>query len=201
MRLNTSQAHITHLLSYPIASADMYYSVVNERDVYISDDPVYGFHIWGEIPGLGAKSAVDLCDMFFEYAMTCAALRDDSRSSRSMEVFANQLGERLAKYIKARIPMKTNQNPGMCALECVMEAIHAHFIVEQRDTESRYILRSCPICVASRRKNLPYADLVHLGVYKLCQCLVHAIDPFLDLDTPADSETDHIFSMVRPVFA
>ncbi len=201
MRINASQSRITRLLRYPIASADMYYSEVNERDVCVSDDPIYGFYIWGEIPGLGEKTAVDLCEVFLEYAMTCTGMRDRSWTLQSMEAFGERLGESLASYIKASTPMETKQNLGECSLECVLEAMNAHFVVEQRDTESRYILKRCPLCVASKRNGLPYADLAHFGINKLCQSLIHILDPFLVVYTPADSETDHIYSVVKPAFA
>jgi hypothetical protein len=201
MRNIISQPHITHLLSYPIASADMFYSVENEREVCISEDPVFGFQVWGELLGVGEKSAVDVCDIFFEYALTCTALGDQSRTLRCMESFAVRLGKRLAEYIKASTLMERNQDPGTFALGCVMEAMHAHFIMEQGDTGSRYIIKSCPICESARRKCLPYVDLVHFGIYKLCQSLIKELDPFLNLCAPEFSEADHLFSVVKPAVA
>ena len=44
---------ITPLLTYDIASADMFYAVVGQRSIYVYDLPGKGFRIWGEIPGGG----------------------------------------------------------------------------------------------------------------------------------------------------
>jgi hypothetical protein len=201
MRNIISQPHVTHLFSYPIASADMYYSVENEREVCISGDPDFGFQVWGELLGVGEQSAVDLCDIFFEYALTCTALGDHSRTLPCMESFAAHLGKRLAEYIKASTLMERNQDIGAFALGCVMEAMHAHFIMEQEDAGLRYVIKICPICESSRREYLPYVDLVHFGVYKLCQSLVQELDPFLNLRAPVFSEADHLFSEVKPAVA
>ena len=163
--------------------------------------PSLDCEVWGELLGVGEKSAVDLCDIFFEYALTCSALGDHSQTLRCMESFAVRLGKRLAEHIKAITLMERNQDPGTFALGCVMEAMHAHFIMEQGDPECRYIIQSCPICESARRKCLPYVDLVHFGIYKLCQNLLQELDPFLSLCAPAFSEADHLFSVVKPAVA
>jgi hypothetical protein len=194
-----SQPQTTHLFSYPIASADMFYSVENEREVCISHDPDFGFHIWGELLGVGEKSAVDLCDIFFEYALTCSALGDYSQTLRSMESFGVRLGKHLAEYVKAINLVERNQDWGTFALGCVMEAMHATAIMEQGDSGFRFIVQSCPICESARGMCLPYVDLVHLGFYKLCQSLIKELDPYLKLCAPAFSAADHLFSVVKPV--
>jgi hypothetical protein len=201
MRNIISQPHVTHLFSYPIASADMFYSVENEREVCISHDPASGFHVWGELLGVGEKSAVDLCDIFFEYALTCTTLGDHSRTLRCMESFGARLGKCLAEYIKAITLMERKQDCGAFALGCVMEAMQAHFIMEQGDSGFRYVIQSCPICESARRKCLPSVELVHFGFYKLCQSLIQELDPYLNLYAPAFSEADHLFSLVKPAVA
>lgn len=201
MVLNISQPHVTRLLRYPIASADMYYSEVNERDVCVCDDAYYGFRIWGEIPGLGEKTAVDLCEVFLEYAMTCTAMRDQLHALQCMENFGKRLGECMAEYIAVNAPIETQQSLGVCSMECILEAMNAHFVVEQRESESRYILKHCPLCETSKSSGLPYADLAHIGINTLCQSLVHVLDPYLYVNAPTSSAADHIFSIVRPVFA
>jgi len=179
----------------------MYYSVINERDVCISDDPIHGFRIWGEIPEIGEKTAVDLCEVFLEYAMTCTAMQDHHHTLVSMEIFSKHLGECLAKYIKACTPLETQQNMGVCAVECVLESMHAHFKVEQRETESRYLVLRCPLGEASQRTGLPYKDLAHYGINKMCQSLVHALQPSVDVYSPEDSEAEHIFAVRKSVYA
>ena len=192
---------IVRLFCYPIASADMYYSVENEREVYITEDPVYGFRVWGDIIGVGEKSSVGLCDIFFEYAMTCMALHNQPLAQRYMESFGKRLGKLMARYIKACSLTKARQNLAIFALDCVMQAMEAHSVVEPCESGSSYYVKDCPICLGARQKGLPYADLVHLGIYKLCRSLIQDLDPYLNFHAPANSEADHIFSVAKRVAA
>jgi hypothetical protein len=201
MTTSIHNPYIVRLFCYPIASADMYYSVENEREVYISDDPVYGFRVWGEIIGVGEKSSVGLCEIFFEYAMSCMALHNLPLAQRYMESFGKRLGKLMARYIKSCPPMQARQNLGMFALDCVMQAMEAHSVVEPCESGSSYYVKNCPICLGARRKGLPYADLVHEGIYKLCRSLIQDIDPYLSFYAPTDSETDHTFFVAKQVLA
>lgn len=201
MNTTIHQPRLVRLFCYPIASADMFYSVENEREVYITEDPVYGFRVWGEIIGVGEKSSVGLCDIFFEYAMTCMALHNQPLAKRYMESFGKRLGKLMARYIKVCSLTIARQNLGMFAFDCVMQAMEAHSVVEPCESGSSYYVKDCPICLGARRKGLPYADLVHLGIYKLCRSLIKDLDPYLSFYAPADSEADHIFSVAKRVVA
>lgn len=193
----TFQPRAAHLLRYPIASADMYYSVVNERDVYVFDDPIYGLHIWGEIPGLGEKTAVNLCEVLLEYAMSCSGMGDDFQAVQRMEAFGDRLGESLAKYIKSVSPLETKRSLGECSLEYLLESMDANFLVEQHGDESRYILKQCPLRTAALRAGLPYEELAQVGINKLCKRLLYLMDPLLEVYTPVDFNAEHIFTLIK----
>ncbi len=197
MRENAPQPHITQLFSYPIASGDIYYSVINERMLCVCDDPVQGLHIWGEIPGGGIDNAADLCQVFSEYAMTCAAGNEEAQAFRNMESFGNRLGEALAVYIKNSTSMDMSKNPGARSLECILEAMNAQFTIEQRDKEQRFVLESCPLCSEAKQKSLYDVDLAHYGINALCQSLIHALDPNSDVHALASQQGDHTFLVVQ----
>jgi hypothetical protein len=196
MREKDPQSCVTQLLSYPKASGDMYYSVVNERIVCVSDDPEQGYRIWGEIPGGGMDTAVDLCQVFLEYAMTCAAEPEQSQGFCNMESFGSRLGEALAQHIKRNTAMGTAKNLGACALECILEAMNAHFTVEQVGTELRFVLECCPLNLTAKRTGLPDVELAHHGINSLCQSLIHALEPHSSVYLPVNEQADHIFMVV-----
>ena len=64
-----SADHSRPVLTYPIASGGLYYAVVNERTVYLQGDPEAGFSLYGEIPGGGEGSSVNLAKMLLEFAI------------------------------------------------------------------------------------------------------------------------------------
>ena len=201
MMTYVSERRVTRLCRYPIASAGMYYYEVNQRDVCVCDDPKEGFRIWGEIPGGGAVTAVDMCQVFLEYAMYCQTWRDLSQAYRHMQAFGERLGEALARYIQDSAPAERAAHPGACALECVLESMNAHFTVEQVGPELRFIVVGCPLRETAEHTGLTEVELAHYGIDALCQSLIHAIDPDLVVRAPLEARADHIFSVMTPVYA
>ena len=194
-----SERRATRLYRYPIASADMYYSEVEQRDVWVCDDPEKGLRIWGEIPDVGAVTAVDLCQVFLEYAMYCQTLRDLSEAYHSMQVFGEGLGEALARYMKDNAPTEMVANPGACALECVLESMNAHFTVGQVSSDLHFVVTGCPLQETAERIGLREVELAHYGINALCQHLIHAMDPDLVVHAPLETRADHIYSVMTPV--
>ena len=84
------------LLAYVIASADMRYIEINEREIYIRQDPVVGIVVRGEISGCGAGCYADLSQIFLEYAMSCEGCSDQTEGEKSVTRFGARLGAILA---------------------------------------------------------------------------------------------------------
>ncbi len=198
---DVSERRVSRLCRYPIASADMYYSEVNQRDVCVRDDPEKGFCIWGELPGGGAHTDVGLCQVFLEYAMYCQTWRDLSQSYYHMQKFGEHLGVALARYIQASAPMEWAADLGTCALECVLESMDAHFTIEQVGPELRFNVTGCPLRETAEHTGLMEVELAHYGINALCQSLIHAIEPELVVHAPLEARVEHIFSVMTPVYA
>ncbi len=201
MMTQVSERRATRLYRYPIASGDMYYAEVEQRDVCVYDDPVEGLRIWGEIPDVGSVTAVNLCQVFLEYAMYCQTWRSPAQAYYNMQLFGEHLGEALARYLKDNVPTGTVANLGACALECVLESMNAHFTVEQISSELRFIVAGCPLEETAEQIGLKEVELAHYGINTLCQSLVYAIDPDLVVHAPLETRADHIFSVMTPVHA
>jgi hypothetical protein len=193
-----SQSLATPLGSYVIASADMYYSEQDRRVVYVRDDPENGFQIWGEIPTSGSISAVNLCEILLEYAMTCNAMCDPSQAVRQMEIFGDRLGRMLACHIRDTMPVEKTTHLAACGLECIIESLGVNFTVEQDEIELRFILDSCPVSTTAERTGLRHVKLARDGMKCLCHSLTHAIDPDLIVNTPVESDVKQVFSVKFP---
>ncbi len=201
MMMRVSEQRITRLCRYNIASADMYYCEVDQREVCVRDDPVKGLRIWGEIPGEGAITAVDLCQIFLEYAMYCQTWRDSSQACCAMQKFGECLGEALARYVRDKIPIGRAANPGAYALECVLKSMNAHFTIEQVGPELHFVVAGCQLQETAEQTRLMEVELAHYGVNALCQSLVHTIDPEMVVRAPLEADADHTFSVMTPVHA
>jgi formate transporter len=186
---------------YPIASGDMYYSEVEQRDIYVVDEPEKGIRIWGEIPMGGPVTAVELCQVFLEYALSCASSQDAEQAYHAMGAFGMGLGERLAEYIKSTPLIKDTTDPGACALECLLESIHAHLSIEHVGPELRFIIADCPILEVSHRTGLRNVELAQYGFNIMCQRLITEVEPTLLLRMPTPGESSQTFTLVNSTHA
>lgn len=185
----------TLLCRYPIASSDMYYNEVGQRDVFVRDDPLLGFQIWGELTGAGSETSIFLTEIFLEYAMFCQTGYDESQAYGLMESFGSGMGQALAVYMLDHIFLNGSPNPGVCALECVLETLRVDFTIHQIGPELRFIICDCPFDKLAGATGLPQSELAHVGLNAMCQGLLHVIQPELPVASPIDERYDHIFAI------
>ena len=68
-----TDTHVTQgepLLSYKIASSNMRYIEINEREIYLRQDPQLGIVLLGEVPFCGPDCNANLSQMLLEYTMS-----------------------------------------------------------------------------------------------------------------------------------
>lgn len=189
----TIQTRAKLICRYPIASSDMYYSEVGQRDVYVRDDLLHGFQIWGELTGGGEQTAIALCEIFLEYAMLCQTGYEESEAYARMESFGSGLGQAVAMYMLDNIFL--DGNPGVCAMECVLETLKVNFTLHQIGPELRFIIVDCPFEKTAGQTGLPQSELAHVGLNAMCQGLLKVIQPELPVASPVDERYDHIFAI------
>ncbi len=189
------KANATLICRYPIASADMYYSEIGQRDVYALDDLVQGFQIWGELTGAGEDTAINLCEIFLEYAMVCQTGYPEDQAYGLMESFGSGLGQAVAMYMLDHTFLNGFPNPGVCALECILETLHVDFTIHQIGPELRFILCDCPFDKTAGQTGLPQSELAHVGLNAMCQGLLKVIQPELPVASPVDDRYDHVFAI------
>jgi len=186
---------------YPIASADLYYNEVGQRDVYAFDDLVHGFQIWGELTGAREQTSISLCEIFLEYAMFCQTGFDEGQTYTRMESFGSGLGQAVAMYMLDNIFLDGFPNPGVCALECVLETLRVDFTIHQIGPELRFIICDCPFDRTAGQTGLPQSELAHVGLNAMCQGLLKIIQPELPVASPIDERYDHIFAIDTQITA
>jgi hypothetical protein len=191
----TTQTKPTLICRYPIASNDLYYNEVGQRDVFVRDDLLHGFQIWGELSGAGEETAIPLCEIFLEYALVCQTSYDESQAYGLMESFGSGLGQAVAMYMLDNIFLNEFPNPGVCAMECVLETLKVNFTIHQIGPELRFIIYDCPFEKTAGQTGLPQTELAHVGLNAMCQGLLKVIQPELPVASPVDDRYDHIFAI------
>ncbi len=191
----TIQTKPTLICRYPIASSDLYYNEVGQRDVFARDDLVHGFQIWGELAGGGEETSISLCEIFLEYAMSVQTGYTEEQAYALMESFGSGLGQAVAMFMQDNIFMDGFPNPGVCAMECVLETLKVNFTVHQVGPELRFIICDCPFEKTAAQTGLPQSELAHVGLNAMCQGLLYIIQPELPVASPVDDRYDHIFAI------
>jgi hypothetical protein len=191
----TNQSQATLICRYPIATSDLYYTEAGQRDVYVRDDTLHGFQIWGELSGAGEETAIPLCEIFLEYAMFCQTGFEESQGYALMESFGSGLGQAVAIYMQDDTFLNGFPNPGVCALECVLETLRVDFTIHQIGPELRFIICDCPFDRTASQTGLPQSELAHVGLNAMCQGLLKVIQPELPVASPVDERYDHIFAI------
>lgn len=198
MANHVSSFPIKHISTYVLASADIYYSEQEQRDICAYDDPERGLRIWGETPNGGAVTSIDLCQIFLEYGLFCQTLRDTDYAYKEMRSFGQNLGAKLADYIKDTLLSHDTIDRSACALESILEAIHAHLTIEHIGPELRFVVAGCPLLDASKHTGLTEIELAQFGFNVMCQSLIQIIDPHVCLQVPLRDESGQVFTLIQP---
>ena len=189
---------VKHIGRYVIASADMYYSEEEKRDIFVYDDLVHGLKIWGETPDSGTASPINLCQIFLEYGLFCQTLHTGEESYTEMRTFGEDFGAKLAEYIQNTVLLRDTLDPGACALESILEAIHAHLTIEHIGPELRLVVAGCPLLDASQNTGLTEIELAQFGFNVMCQRVIQVIDPDLVLNVPIGNDRGQVFTLIKP---
>jgi hypothetical protein len=81
------------IFSYAIASGDMRYIEIGEREIYLRNDPKVGLIYRGEIAGCGPECHFELNEILLEFAMSCEGCREESFATKEVIQFGEHLGE------------------------------------------------------------------------------------------------------------
>lgn len=199
MTTQMSPVKPSHICSYQIASSDLYYAEMAQRDIFAYDDPRYGYRIWGELHGQGPKTQVDLCQMLLEYGMYLRSWCSDAEAHANMEDFGTRLGLALAGLLNNNPPAQMDTNPGACALMCVFESMNVEITIQQIGPELHFLLATCPVHEVAVQTGMREVELAHVGVNALCQSLIYAVDPGLAISIPAHDYEEVLYTLTKAV--
>jgi len=183
----------TPIYTYVIASGDMRYIEINQRNIFLRQDPNLGLILRGELPGCGAGCYADLSQVLLEYAMTCEGCKSLQEAEEYVAKFGARLGEILANRLA---PSLTGQETGdrlSAAFEFLLRSMVVPFTVERSEEQMRFILEYCPLCDSGLRHGMSRElALARHGFAALCQSMLQGLAPLWNLRTPSvhDPEQD-----------
>ena len=201
MTIQPVEPHETRLLSYVIASADMYYAEMERRDVFLSCDEQGNFHIWGKVTDGEPSTSIDVFEIFLEYALYCCSWAGTDEALHNMQDFGEHLGRSLAKHLENNILLSLSHNSASQILRYIFETVDAHPAVENVDVGVRVIVTDYPLEKAAKRSGLWNVELAHCGINSMCQSLIRCINPHLAVRASSDAFSEFIFTILTPSYA
>jgi len=201
MTIRPAEPYVTHLLSYVIASADMYYAEMEQREVFLSCDEQGGFRIGGKMADGESSTTIGLFEIFLEYALYCCSWAGAEEALFNMQDFGERFGKALAKQLENNILLSKSRNSTSHMLRYIFETVDAHPAVENVEAGVRIILTDYPLEKAAERSGLGDVELAHHGINSMCQSLVRCLHPKVSLSTSSDARSEFIFTILTPRFA
>jgi hypothetical protein len=198
MTTQSGEPYVTCLLSYVIASADMYYAEMEKRGVFLSCDEHGNFHIVGRSVDGDPSTTIDLFEIFLEYALSCCSWADKEETLFNMQDFGERLSRSLVKQLENNAMLSKSRSSVSYILKYIFETVDAHPVVENIDSGLRFIISDYPLEKAAERSGLRDVELAHHGINCMCQSLVRCINPRLTLSASSDVRSEFIFTILTP---
>jgi hypothetical protein len=188
-----------HVFRYALASADMYYSEVEQRDVFLGRDGQGKFGIWGETARAGPSTKVDLCEVFLEYAMYCCSWCNMAERQYLMQDFGERLGHTLARYLKQNPALLESTNPAIRGLEIVFETAGACFSSQPTEEGVCFRVTECPLEDTSKSSGLPNVELALHGINSMCRSVILDINPDAAVNVSSDMPPVFMIAFAKAV--
>lgn len=192
---------IKYLLRYPIASSDLYYSEMGLRDIVLKIDESGDFYIQGQIVGGDACAAIELCEIFLEYAMNCCAWCSADEALNHMQEFGQQIGYSIGNFLKENICFVDSERPIDHLLEHLFHTMHAHIAIKYSGAWEQFFVTDYPLEDAAARCGLRNIELAHYGINTLCQSMIQVINPHVIMNASPEIRPEFAFMMLKPEFA
>lgn len=179
------------LYTYVIASGDMRYIEINQRNLFLRHDPNLGMILRGELPGCGAGCYADLSQVLLEYAMTCEGCKSPEEACEYVATFARRLGELLAQRFSNEYSTLPEQERLPVAIEVLLKSLVVPFTSQVDQQRLAYSLEYCPLCeTGSSSGMMRELIMARYGFAALCASLVSGVAPAWTVITPTLQEAE-----------
>lgn len=184
--LSTQEAPV---FTYALASADLRYIEIGEREIYLRSDPAKGLIFRGEIAGCGPDCYVDLSEILLEYAMSCEGCSRPELSTEMLIHFGDHLGQIYAERTSQDIKQLDAADKLSKAFNCILNSMDAKFIEDKQASQLEYALDCCPLSECAKDMGLNRSvEMAYLSFLALCNNLIAKLAPGWNLVRPSDVE-------------
>jgi hypothetical protein len=190
MALQPLRVRESCLFSYMIGSADLWFSAVNERTLYLRNEADGRPVLRGEICDLGPGCYADLSQVLLEYALSCEGCQDNPNAAELVECTFERLGKILAKRLFQDSPDLPLLDQVCGAFEFVLRSMNRQPEIEQSAHRIRFDFSCCPLLETAEKTGFSRAFVAaRRGFVALCTGLLAGLAPGWALVSPT---LDHL---------
>lgn len=177
------------VFSYAIASGDMRYIQIGERDIYLRNDPNIGLIYRGEIAGCGPECYFELNEILLEYAMSCEGCREENFATKEVIQFGKHLGEVMLARTASDIAELPTIEKLASLSRSMLNSMSAKYIEEIKEDQLHYSLDCCPLRECAMNTGLNRnVDMAYLSFVALWKSLVSNLAPRWELRHPSEKD-------------
>ena len=182
------------LLSYPIASSDMWYSEIGQREIYLRGEPQQGLYLQGEIPDCGPGCYANLSEVLLEYCCGCEQCLGASVNASLVCPFADRLGRQLMAKLQDLVSETSEIDRVSAIMDILLNSMGVAFEKVLTADGLRYDLADPPITGAARGSGLSglrqWGSLAQRAFVALSSFVVQATAPGWVFVPPSRPETN-----------
>jgi hypothetical protein len=177
------------VFSYTLASGDLRYIEIGEREIYLRQVPTQGKIFRGEISGMGPEYYINLSEILLEYAMSCEGCSRAELATEMLTHFGDQLGQiYLDKIYEKSIDQVTGENLS-AAIACLLDSMDAKYTENSQPGTLEYVLDCCPLSECAKDTGLNRSvEMAYLSLVSLFNRVINGISPGWVLVQPSAVE-------------
>jgi hypothetical protein len=173
------------LLSYTIASGDMRYIEISERDVFLRGDIQLGLVIRGKVSGCGPDCDVDLSHILLEQAMTCSGCKDPIIAFETAQQFGRRLGRKVASRLGQDLERITGCDQLCNSFEIILKSMGALYTHECNESVLKFNLDVSPLSVAAKKHGFTqWTHMARNTFIAMCEAIAQTLQPTWTIERP-----------------
>jgi len=192
MLLKNFRIRESRLFTYAIASGDMRYIAINERTVYLRNDPVIGPVLRGEICELGPDCHANLSQVLLEYALSCEQYPDQDQQNEMVASMGERLGRLVAKKLYQDVTDLPVTDQVCGAFEFIFRSMGAQYQIETKDSLTKYDLSVSPFIEMAKKTGMSRGLIpARNGFIAICSGMLSTLAPQWRMTRPSMNQADN----------
>lgn len=168
----------TRLFTFVVGNADMWYSAVAERSLYIRNEPEIGPMLRGASDCVTTDNEINLCETLLEFGMSCESGYTCYKASELVECTGRRAGSKFAKELFAATLNSTPDEQIITAFTLLFQSMECSYRIDTTSRSIEFNLDVCPFTKSAQKSGIFYGiELARLCFIGLCNGMLMVLEP------------------------